>query len=430
MPPINWTDFSGLWTYVASRPLLFSNLEFFILFFIFYTLYLLLLRSFNLRLLLTTIFSLFFYYKCTGGPVNLWILYTYPFMLLVFSTVVDFFLGHFIYKANGKGGKRFFLILSLVFNLGMLAYFKYTNFFIGIINTSFHTDWALQNIYLPAGISFFVFQTLSYSLDVYRGLIKPVSSEMKDFRSFLRSFLDFGFFVTFFPQLLAGPIVRAYDFLPQIRRKPILSNEQMSRALILIMGGLLKKTIISDYISINFVDRVFENPSLYSGLENLTATYGYAIQIYCDFSGYSDMAIGLALLLGFTLPDNFHTPYRSSSIQEFWRRWHISLSSWLRDYLYISLGGNRKGKFFTYFNLMITMVLGGLWHGASWVFIAWGALHGIALAIDRAMSGKSRFWGNPAMRAFIIVVMVQGLCSSFCTPCLQVEGSPPNNCQV
>jgi D-alanyl-lipoteichoic acid acyltransferase DltB (MBOAT superfamily) len=408
MPPINWTDFSGLWTYVASRPLLFSNLEFFILFFIFYTLYLLLLRSFNLRLLLTTIFSLFFYYKCTGGPVNLWVLYTYPFMLLVFSTVVDFFLGHFIYKANGKAGKLFFLILSLVFNLGMLVYFKYTNFFIGIINSSFHTDWALQNIYLPAGISFFVFQTLSYSLDVYRGLIKPVSSEMKDFRSFLRSFLDFGFFVTFFPQLLAGPIVRAYDFLPQIRRKPILSNEQMSRALILIMGGLLKKTIISDYISINFVDRVFENPSLYSGLENLVATYGYAIQIYCDFSGYSDMAIGLALLLGFTLPDNFHTPYRSSSIQEFWRRWHISLSSWLRDYLYISLGGNRKGKFFTYFNLMITMVLGGLWHGASWVFIAWGALHGVALAIDRAMSDKSRFWGNPAMRAFIIVVMVQG----------------------
>jgi D-alanyl-lipoteichoic acid acyltransferase DltB (MBOAT superfamily) len=213
--------------------------------------------------------------------------------------------------------------------------------------------------------------------------------------------------VTFFPQLLAGPIVRAYDFLPQIRRKPTLSNAQMSRALILIMGGLLKKTIISDYISINFVDRVFENPSLYSGLENLMATYGYAIQIYCDFSGYSDMAIGLALLLGFTLPDNFHTPYRSSSIQEFWRRWHISLSSWLRDYLYISLGGNRRGKFFTYFNLMITMVLGGLWHGASWVFIAWGALHGIALAIDRAMSGKSRFWCNPAMRAFIIVVMVQ-----------------------
>lgn len=407
MPPINWTDFSGLWTYVASRPLLFSNLEFFILFFIFYTLYLLLLRSFNLRLLLTTIFSLFFYYKCTGGPVNLWVLYTYPFMLLIFSTVVDFFLGHFIYKANRKGGKLFFLILSLVFNLGMLVYFKYTNFFIGIINSSFQTDWALQNIYLPAGISFFVFQTLSYSLDVYRGLIKPVSAEMKDFRSFLRSFLDFGFFVTFFPQLLAGPIVRAYDFIPQIRRKPILSNAQMSRALILIMGGLLKKTIISDYISINFVDRVFENPSLYSGLENLMATYGYAIQIYCDFSGYSDMAIGLALLLGFTLPDNFHTPYRSSSIQEFWRRWHISLSSWLRDYLYISLGGNRRGKFFTYFNLMITMVLGGLWHGASWVFIAWGALHGIALAIDRAMSGKSRFWGNPAMRAFIIVVMVQ-----------------------
>jgi D-alanyl-lipoteichoic acid acyltransferase DltB (MBOAT superfamily) len=265
----------------------------------------------------------------------------------------------------------------------------------------------LQNIYLPAGISFFVFQTLSYSLDIYRGQIQPVSAEMKDFRSFCRSFLDFGFFVTFFPQLLAGPIVRAADFLPQIRKKPSLSNAQMSRALILILSGLVKKTIISDYISVNFVDRVFENPTLYSGLENLLATYGYAMQIYCDFSGYSDMAIGLALLLGFTLPDNFHTPYRSSSIQEFWRRWHISLSSWLRDYLYISLGGNRKGKFFTYFNLMVTMLLGGLWHGASWVFIAWGALHGIALAIDRILSGPNRFWGNPAMRALVIVLMVQ-----------------------
>ena len=407
MPPINWTDFSGLWTYVASRPLLFSNLEFFILFFIFYSFYLLLLRSFNLRLLLTTIFSLFFYYKCTGGPVNLWILYSYPFLLLIFSAVVDFFLGHFIFIAPSKGGKLLFLVLSLVFNLGMLVYFKYTNFFIEIANAAFDTKWALQNIYLPAGISFFVFQTLSYSIDVYRGQIEPVSAGMKDLRSFLRSFLDFGFFVTFFPQLLAGPIVRAADFLPQIRKKPSLSNAQMSRAMILIMGGLFKKAIISDYISVNYVDRIFENPNLYSGLENLTAAYGYAIQIYCDFSGYSDMAIGLALLLGFALPDNFHTPYRSNSIQEFWRRWHISLSSWLRDYLYISLGGNRKGKFFTYINLMITMILGGLWHGASWVFIAWGALHGIALAIDRAMSVKNRFWGNPAMRAFIIVLMVQ-----------------------
>ena len=407
MPPINWTDFSGLWTYVASRPLLFSNLEFFILFFIFYTLYVLLLRSFNLRLLLTTIFSLFFYYKCTGGPVNLWIVYSYPFLLLIFSAVVDFFLGHFIYQAPSRAGKLLFLVLSLVFNLGMLVYFKYTNFFIGIFNATLHTNWTIQTIYLPAGISFFVFQTLSYSIDVYRGQIQPVSAGMKDLRSFLRSFLDFGFFVTFFPQLLAGPIVRAADFLPQIRKKPSLSNAQLGRAMILIMSGLFKKVIISDYISVNFVDRVFENPSLYSGLENLVATYGYAIQIYCDFSGYSDIAIGLALLLGFTLPDNFHTPYRSSSIQEFWRRWHISLSSWLRDYLYISLGGNRRGKFFTYFNLMITMVLGGLWHGASWVFIAWGTLHGLALAIDRALSVNNRFWGNPAMRAFIIVVMVQ-----------------------
>jgi D-alanyl-lipoteichoic acid acyltransferase DltB (MBOAT superfamily) len=194
------------------------------------------------------------------------------------------------------------------------------------------------------------------------------------------------FFVSFFPQLVAGPIVRAKDFIPQIYEKLQLSKKELSYALFLIMGGLLKKTLISDYISVNFVDRVFEFPDNYSAFENLLAVYGYTLQIYCDFSGYSDIAIGLALLMGFKLPPNFKIPYQSTSVTEFWRRWHISLSSWLRDYLYISMGGNRKGKIRMYFNLFMTMLLGGLWHGASWKFILWGAMHGTVLATEKAFN--------------------------------------------
>jgi D-alanyl-lipoteichoic acid acyltransferase DltB (MBOAT superfamily) len=198
-----------------------------------------------------------------------------------------------------------------------------------------------------------------------------------------KKFIDFLFFVSFFPQLVAGPIVRAKDFIPQIYKKLQLSKADFNLALFLIIGGLIKKAIISDYISVNFVDRVFDNPNLYTPIENILASYGYALQIYADFSGYSDIAIGIALLMGFRLPVNFRTPYQSGSITEFWRRWHISLSSWLRDYLYISLGGNRKGKIRTYVNLFLTMLLGGLWHGASWKFVFWGMLHGSALAVER-----------------------------------------------
>lgn len=229
-----------------------------------------------------------------------------------------------------------------------------------------------EDIILPVGISFYTFQTLSYTIDVYRKELEPT-----------KSFIDFLFFVSFFPQLVAGPIVRASDFIPQIYQKLNLTKEDFNKALFLIIGGLIKKAVISDYISVNFVDRVFDAPNSYSAFENLMASYGYAIQIYCDFSGYSDMAIGLALLMGFALPPNFLTPYKSASVTEFWRRWHISLSSWLRDYLYISMGGNRKGKTRTYFNLFMTMFLGGLWHGANWKFVFWGVLHGLALAFER-----------------------------------------------
>jgi D-alanyl-lipoteichoic acid acyltransferase DltB (MBOAT superfamily) len=397
-PAINWEYFSYLWTYDPTQPLIFSTLAFFVWFLAFYTIYLLLLKQFNLRILYTILFSWFFYYKSSGWYLS----------LIIISTVFDFGMGHLIYNARTRRLQGFFLFLSLAFNLGILGYFKYTNFLISSANSLFGYQYSTLDIILPAGISFFTFQTLSYSIDVYRRHIVPLSQNVKDVRSFFRELMDFAFFVSFFPQLVAGPIVRAVDFLPQIRKKPVLTNELLGRALLLIMSGLFKKTVISDYISVNYVDRIFENPSLYSGLENLLGVYGYAIQIYCDFSGYSDMAIGIALLLGFRLPDNFHTPYRSESVQDFWRRWHISLSSWLRDYLYISLGGNRNGGFRTYLNLTITMLLGGLWHGASWVFIVWGGLHGAALAVDRWLSSLGKVWkNNLALRSFIILFLVQ-----------------------
>ena len=255
-----------------------------------------------------------------------------------------------------------------------VGYFKYTNFLIDIANQMFGQGFMqFQNIFLPVGISFFVFQSMSYTIDIYRGQLKPLSN-----------WLDYLFYLSFFPQLVAGPIVRAKDFIPQIRQNPLrVTREMFGTGIFLILSGLFKKAIISDYISLNFVDRIFDEPLLYSGFECLAGIYGYALQIYCDFSGYSDMAIGIALLLGFRFPKNFDAPYKSATITEFWRRWHISLSTWLRDYLYISLGGNRKGKLRTYGNLLITMLLGGLWHGAAVRFILWGALHGAALALHK-----------------------------------------------
>jgi len=250
-----------------------------------------------------------------------------------------------------------------------------------------------HDIILPVGISFYTFQSMSYIIDIHRKEPEPA-----------KNLLDYMFFVSFFPQLVAGPILRAADFIPQIYKKLNLTREEVNAALFLIIGGLIKKTFISDYISLNFVDRVFDSPNLYTPLENLMASYGYALQIYCDFSGYSDMAIGIALLLGFKLPENFRTPYKSASITEFWRRWHISLSSWLRDYLYISMGGNRKGKIRTYVNLFLTMLLGGLWHGASWKFVIWGVLHGLALVVERLFKKRLSLPKNAFVKAIQIIV--------------------------
>ena len=266
------------------------------------------------------------------------------------STLVDFWSGNRIENTTSNRQKRFYLLLSVSTNLGMLAYFKYAGFFVDSfvdVMSTLGFDLSVEplRIILPVGISFYTFQTMSYSIDIYRNNLKAT-----------KSLLDFALFVGFFPQLVAGPIVRAKDFLQQLssnNREPI----QMGRATKLILGGLFKKIVIADLLAAEMVDGVFRNPGGSTGLETLLGIYGYALQIYGDFSGYSDIAIGIALLLGFQFSDNFNQPYRALSLQDFWRRWHISLSSWLRDYLYIGLGGNRKGRIKTYRNLLFTMLL-------------------------------------------------------------------------
>jgi len=262
--------------------------------------------------------------------------------------------------------------LSIFINLSVLGYYKYTNFILNNFYQLKGETFDAWDIFLPIGISFFTFQAMSYVIDVYRNEFDPNEYNI----------LDFTFYISFFPQLVAGPIVRASHFLPQLKQKLKITEAQISGGIFLIMQGLFKKTIIADYIS-QYNDLIFASPTAYSGFENLMAVYGYAMQIYCDFSGYSDIAIGIGKMMGFDLGINFLKPYQAVNITEFWRRWHISLSTWLRDYLYIPLGGNRKGKIRTYINLFITMLLGGLWHGASWKFVMWGGVHGLGLAIHK-----------------------------------------------
>lgn len=351
-------------TYDPLHPLLFNSGLFLGLFTVFYIIYVLVKsqRHDLFRKLYVIVFSLFFYYKAGGNY----------YILLVVCALVTHWFSVFMYKTDKQSTRKLILAVVVIVNLGMLAYYKYANFLIDNINAIFHGDLSLKNIVLPIGISFFVFEAISYAVDLYRRQMEPAKST-----------LDFCFYITFFPKLVAGPIIRAKDFLPQMYKKLQLTKEEAGGALFLIVIGLIKKAVISDYISTNFVDRIFDSPLIYSSFENLMAVYGYTLQIYCDFSGYSDMAIGLSLLMGFHIPANFNMPYKSQSITEFWRRWHISLSSWLRDYLYISLGGNRRGKFRTYLNLFLTMLIGGLWHGASWKFVIWGGLHGFVLALER-----------------------------------------------
>ena len=366
-----------IFLYNSEKPMIFSTLffwGFFAVVLLGYSLFYNKTRTRNIYLL---IISMFFYYK-SGG---------YFFSLLIFTTIIDYCVGLGLGASKKQVNRKFFILASVTANLLVLSYFKYSYFLVELTNDILNTDFKVVNllatrtnsisgthldvstIILPVGISFYTFQSMSYTIDVYRNKIQPV-----------KNILDFGFFVTFFPQLVAGPIVRATEFIPQIYQKYNLTKNEFGYALFLILNGLMKKMIISDYISMNFVDRVFDNPMTYTGLEYLMGVYGYVFQIYCDFSGYTDIAIGVGLLLGFKLAINFNSPYKAANITDFWRRWHISLSTWLRDYLYISLGGNRCSKFRRYLNLLITMVLGGLWHGASFRFIIWGAIHGFALA--------------------------------------------------
>jgi D-alanyl-lipoteichoic acid acyltransferase DltB (MBOAT superfamily) len=440
MPSFDIQAFLNQFLYDPENPLLFNN-GFFVFFFaVFIALYYHFRNNFKVRRYIFCFFSLYFFYKASGSFV----------LLVVLSAVVDYFLSNTIYKTEDKATKKGLLILSIIYNLGLLVYFKYTNFFIATANDAFNAGFNPLNVLLPVGISFYTFENISYTVDVYRGQFVPV-----------KKFTDYLLFLSFFPKLVMGPIVRAHDFIPQINEPYKISETDFAKGFYLIISGLFKKLIISDFITLNFVNYIFDDPARYTGLENLFAVYGYAIVIYCDFSGYSDVAIGIARWLGFRIPANFLSPYQSKNITEFWRRWHISLSSWLRDYLYIPLGGNRKattgtyiftGLFFaalllifthvlnlsflpglllslgvflifilpaiiekdkkgvaTNLNLMTTMLLGGFWHGASWNFIVWGGMHGISLAIHKIwmiLTGKAfakvtnRWWYN-AIAIFI-----------------------------
>jgi alginate O-acetyltransferase complex protein AlgI len=299
-------------------------------------------------------------------------------LLVLLSTVVDYVIGLRLGATEDERKRRVLLVCSLAFNLGILAVFKYFDFWssatasmasvlFGVEFSPFLLRWAL-----PVGISFYTFQTMSYSIDVYRRTLEPK-----------RSLLEFTAFVMFFPQLVAGPIVRASEFLPQLDGEPTLRREQVSRGLFLIGTGLVKKVAVADYLSANLVDRVFAQPELYTGTEVVIALYAFTMQIYCDFSGYTDMARGSALLMGFEIPENFDRPYQATNPAEFWRRWHMTLSRWLRDYLYFPLGGSRGGPVRAYFNLWLTMMLIGMWHGAAWTFVLYGFLQATVMVIHR-----------------------------------------------
>ena len=433
-----WNYLKEAFTYQPNSPMIFTRFGFWGFFLVAYSIYAIIYKKIALRNGYLFLISLFFYYKTSE----------LFFILLLFSTVTDFFIGKAVYKSQEKLKRLFLVSLSIFINLGVLVYFKYAYFFTDSYNQVFHTDYEVINhlaywsnewlgtgfnfnkIILPVGISFFTFQTISYTVDIYRKRIEPV-----------KNLIDFGFYVSFFPQLVAGPIVRANEFVPQIYKPYKISKREFGLAIFLILNGLIKKMILGDYLAVNFIDRIFENPGMYTGFESVMALFGYSLQVYCDFSGYTDIAIGVAMLMGFHLPTNFNSPYKAQSTSEFWGRWHISLSTWLKDYLYIPLGGNRKSTWGTWIslvlilsvvallsgsirvlilivsiclvilalamlfrpfkdriirdiNLMITMLFGGLWHGASWNFIIWGGLNGFGVVWHKYWSKISPFKNN------------------------------------
>lgn len=394
---LNFDFILNLLKFNPHEPVVFISgffLWFFVIFIFFYSIFS---RIHIARLLVLVLFSYYFYYKAGGDFV----------LLLFLSSFAEYYLSLTIYNSQKKWLRGILFVLILLINVGVLVYFKYSNFFAGIYNDIFSGSAGLFEVSLPIGISFFTFQKLGYSIDIFRKNGTPANS-----------ILEFFAFVSFFPSIQSGPILRANNFIPQLNKKVIsVSNEDTGKAVFLIISGLIKKVVISDYIGLNFVDRVFDNPMLYSGFENLAAVYGYTLQIYCDFSGYSDIAIGIALLIGFKVPPNFNAPYKSLSIKEFWQRWHISLSFWLRDYIFLPIAYKisrrlKNKKFLSlraetwsyHTGMFVTMFICGLWHGASWTFVAWGVLHGIGVSLERIIKSMLKFKSNifsKAIGAFI-----------------------------
>lgn len=345
-----------------TNPMLFSSGLFWVLFLVFLPIYAALKHRKTQMMIFVLTFSLYFYYKSSG----------FFFLLLVGTSICDWILSRLIDKSANALKRKMLMITSIIISLSVLCYFKYANFILWNLNVLISGNFQPLDIILPVGISFYTFQSISYVVDVYKRSIKPTDS-----------WIEYAFYLAFFPGLVAGPIVRADHFLPQLKANRPATRQEIYTGLWLVITGIMKKAIIADYIA-QYNDLIFNNPTGYSGIETLMGIIGYTMQIYCDFSGYSDMAIGIAAILGFNLPVNFQLPYKSKNVTEFWRRWHISLSSWLRDYIYIPLGGNRCGKLRTYINILTTMLIGGLWHGAAWKFVFWGGMHGLGLMLHKA----------------------------------------------
>jgi len=354
--------------------MLFNSFEFLIFFIIIFIVYWLLNNNLRKQNILLLISSYIFYAWWDWRFLS----------LIIISSFIDFKAGSKIFASRTERQRKNWLLVSLIANLGLLSVFKYYNFFAesfaDLMNIfGWQPNDLTLNIILPVGISFYTFQTLSYTIDIYRKQFEPTND-----------IISFFTFIAFFPQLVAGPIERASNLLPQIEKKRIFKKEWFNEGIIQIFIGLFRKIVIADTIGA-YVDTIYGNVGLYNSTTIILATFLYAFQIYYDFAGYSDIAIGTAKLLGFKFNQNFNLPYFSKSLTEFWRKWHMSLSFWLRDYLYISLGGNRKGIKITYQNLMLTMLLGGLWHGSSWNFVIWGGIHGIVLSIEKYLKSNPNF---------------------------------------
>lgn len=351
----------SLFHHNIGEPLVFSSGIFWVMFIGFILIYSFIYSKKIQMMLYVAAFSLFFYYLCNGVI----------FLLLPFTALVDWIIAQRIHDTEKKLHRRLYLLTSILLSVGILIYFKYTNFFINTWNNLFSGNFSFIDIALPVGISFYTFQSIAYVTDVYRKKIEPTTS-----------FLQYLFYLSFFPLILAGPIMRAEKFFPQIKDGKRVDRAMIYGGLWLVILGIIKKAVFADYIA-QYNNMVFDAPLAFSGFEGFMAVIGYSAQIYCDFSGYSDMSIGIASIMGFDLGKNFNFPYQAKNLSDFWRRWHISLSTWMRDYIYIPLGGNRSGKFRVYLNNMITMLVAGLWHGASWMFIIWGGAHGAGLIIQK-----------------------------------------------